>query len=113
MYLGEREKFYQITKQSSNLDENKYLSVNSIFIYAEKDKMIAFNDALVMLKKHLKTHKDIYEYDGKTIDELIETNISSDENTLAHNYYYIDFYGGRHEIKFFLTELYLTDTRNI
>lgn len=104
MHLGEREKFYQITKRSSNLGEGE---CKIIFIYAEKDKMSAFDDALVMLKNHLIGHKHIYEYDDKTIDELIKTNISSNENALAHTYYYRDIYGGRREIKFYLMELYL------
>ena len=88
MYVGKREKFYQITKRSSNLGESE---CKSIFIYAEKDKMSAFNDALVMLKDHLMEHKYIYEYDGKTIDELIESNIQ--------------------EVKFYLMELYLIENR--
>ena len=79
MYVGKREKFYQITKRSSNLGESEG---KSIFIYAEKDKMSAFNDALVMLKDHLMEHKYIYEYDGKTIDELIESNISSSQRSI-------------------------------
>lgn len=108
MYVGKREKFYQITKRSSNLGENE---CKSIFIYAEKDKMSAFNDALVMLKDHLMEHKYIYEYDGKTIDELIESNISSNENVLAHTYYYRDIYGRRQEVKFYLMELYLIENR--
>ena len=53
MYVGKREKFYQITKRSSNLGESE---CKSIFIYAEKDKMSAFNDAVVMLKDHLMEH---------------------------------------------------------
>ena len=88
MYVGKREKFYQITKRSSNLGESE---CKSIFIYAEKDKISAFNDALVMLKDHLMEHKYIYEYDGKTIDELIESNIQ--------------------EVKFYLMELYLIENR--
>lgn len=88
MYVGKREKFYQITKRSSNLGESE---CKSIFIYAEKDKISAFNDALVMLKDHLMKHKYIYEYDGKTIDELIESNIQ--------------------EVKFYLMELYLIENR--
>ena len=66
MYVGKREKFYQITKRSSNLGESE---CKSIFIYAEKDKMSDFNDCFVFNKKFCYMIIKIYAHNKQ--DEII------------------------------------------